>query len=85
MHAENDKGAKALCCASRQAQRRLAWAAAAWAGALGHAGWSVYVCVWAASLAFLGAQAALLCALLAAQAGGARPRSGGGAAADGPG
>jgi len=89
------RGAKALCCASRQAQRRLAWAAAAWAGALGHwlawayalehAGWSVYVCVWAASLAFLGAQAALLCALLAAQAGGARPRSGGGAAADGPG
>jgi hypothetical protein len=68
------RGTHALCRVLRQAQQRLARAAAAWAGALGHwlawayalehAGWSVYAGVWAASLAFLGAQAALLCALL---------------------
>ena len=59
-----------------QAQRRVAWAAAAWAAALGlwlawayaleHCGAGAFLGVWAASLAFLAAHALLLCQILAA-------------------
>ena len=59
-----------------QARRRVAWAVAAWAAALGHwlawayalehCGAGAFLGVWAGSLAFLAAHALLLCQILAA-------------------